>query len=67
MAATIEAISLVEDNERRKHATVNMFDSTLRLVTDSAYNVFAVHDAEVIGVFEWKANTRLFPNMVIIY
>jgi hypothetical protein len=48
----LKRMSLVEDNEKRKNATVNMFDSTLRFVTDSAANVFAVHDAEVIAVFE---------------
>ncbi|WP_162944744.1 hypothetical protein [Flavisolibacter nicotianae] len=50
----LKHISLVEDNEKRKHSAVNMFDSTLRLITDSAYKVFAVHDAEVVGVFEVK-------------
>jgi hypothetical protein len=48
----LKHISLVEDNEKGKHATVNLFDSTLRLITDSAYNVFAVHDAEVMGIIE---------------
>jgi hypothetical protein len=51
-SSPLKHISLVEDNEKRKHAPVNMFDSTLRLITDSAYNVFAVHDAKVVGVFE---------------
>jgi hypothetical protein len=45
-------ITCIEDNEKRKHMSVNMFDSTLRFVTDSAYEVRAVHDAEVTTVFE---------------
>jgi hypothetical protein len=48
----LKRILFVADNEKLKHMTVNMFDSTLRLITDSAYNVYSVHDAEVTAIFE---------------
>ena len=48
----------------------NLFDSTLRLITDSAFEVKAVHDGIVIAVYDltdYYAVVTKFGNYSIVY
>ena len=40
------------DNQILKRSTANMFDSTLRIITDSAYQVKAVYEGRIIAIIE---------------
>jgi len=42
----------IYDNENLKRYTSNQFDSTLRIITDSSYEVTAVHEGKIVGIFE---------------
>jgi hypothetical protein len=60
----------IYDNENLKHFTSNQFDSTLRIVTDSSYQVRAVHDGAVIAIIEVESEYTVlakFGNYFISY
>ena len=60
----------VSDNEERKHYAANLFDSVLRIVTDSAYPVTAVHDSYIYCVFEIEGDYSIittFGNLYLAY
>ena len=42
----------IYDNEELKHFAANQFDSTLRIITDSSYQVKAVHDGRIFSIIE---------------
>lgn len=42
----------IYNNENLKHFMADQFDSTLRIVTDSAYQVTAVHDGTIGAIIE---------------
>ena len=52
----------IYDNEILKHFTVNKFDSTLRIITDSSYNVKAVHDGTLTAVIEVEGEYTVITN-----
>jgi hypothetical protein len=52
----------IYDNENRKHFTINQFDSILRIITDSSYQVKAVHDGIVTAVIEVDGEYTVHTN-----
>lgn len=42
----------IYNNEVLKHCTMNSFDSTLRIITDSSYSVSALHDGRIVSIIE---------------
>ena len=42
----------IYDNENLKHFATNQFDSTLRIITDSSYQLKAVYDGRIVSVIE---------------
>ncbi len=52
----------IYDNENLKHYTSNQFDSTLRIITDSSYQVRAVHDGTVTSVIEVNGEYTVLTN-----
>ncbi len=47
-----------------------MFDSSLRIITDSSYNITAVHDGTVIGIIEVENEYTIvtkFGDYFIVY
>ena len=60
----------IYDNENLKHFAANQFDSTLRIITDSAYQVKAVYDGKVIGIIEVEGEYSIlteFGNYFLAY
>jgi hypothetical protein len=59
------------DNEEMKRRTAYQFDSTLRILTDSAYDVKAVHKGEIILVHKDDSLRQLvlvkFGNYYVSY
>ena len=52
----------IYDNENLKRLTANQFDSTLRIITDSSYQVKAVHDGTVTAVIEVEGEYMVLTN-----
>jgi murein DD-endopeptidase MepM/ murein hydrolase activator NlpD len=52
----------IYDNENLKHFTSNQFDSTLRIITNSSYQVRAVHDGTVTSVIEVNGEYTVLTN-----
>ena len=52
----------IYDNENLKHFTANQFDSTLRIITDSSYQVKAVHEGTVTAVIEVEGEYTVLTN-----
>lgn len=52
----------IYDNEDLKRFTSNQFDSTLRIITDSSYQVKAVHDGTVTAVIEIEGEYTVLTN-----
>lgn len=52
----------IYDNENLKHCAANLFDSTLRIITDSSYQVKAVHDGTVSAVIEIEGEYTVLTN-----
>ena len=52
----------IYDNENLKHFTANQFDSALRIITDSSYQVKAVHDGAVTAVIEVECEYTVLTN-----
>jgi len=52
----------IYDNENLKHFTSNQFDSTLRIITDSSYQVKAIHDGTVKEIIEIKGEYTVLTN-----
>ena len=42
----------IYDNENLKNFTANIFDSTLRIVTDSSYQVNGIHAGKIVAIYE---------------
>lgn len=60
----------IYDNENLKRYSSNQFDSTLRIITDSSYQVKAVHDGIVTSVLELEGEYTVltkFGNYFIVY
>lgn len=60
----------IYDNENLKHFAANQFDSTLRIITDSSYQVKAVHDGTVTAIIEVEGEYTVltkFGNCFIAY
>ena len=60
----------IYDNENLKHFTANQFDSTLRIITDSSYEVKAVHDGIIVSVIEIEGEYSIvtkFGNYFLAY
>ena len=60
----------IYDNENLKHFPSNQFDSTLRIITDSSYQVKAVHDGTVTAIFQVDGEYTVltsFGNYFISY
>ena len=49
-------------NENLKHFTSNQFDSTLRIITDSSYQVKAVHDGTVTAIIQLDGEYTVLTN-----
>lgn len=52
----------IYDNENLKYFTSNQFDSTLRIITDSSYQVKAVHDGTVTAIIEVEGEYTVLTN-----
>jgi murein hydrolase activator len=52
----------IYENENLKHFASNQFDSTLRIITDSSYQVKAVHDATVTAIIEVDGEYTVLTN-----
>ncbi len=60
----------IYDNENLKYFAANQFDSTLRIITDSSYQVKAVHDGTVTAIIEVEGEYTVltkFGNYFIAY
>jgi hypothetical protein len=58
----IQRYSKIYDNENLKRFTSNRFDSTLRIITDSSYQVKAVHDGIVTAIIEVGGEYTILTN-----
>jgi hypothetical protein len=67
----IKYYSKIFDNEEMKHYFAHQFDSTLRIITDSCYQIKSVHSGKIIMVYEVDSSkfaiTVKFGNYYLTY